>query len=119
MGKIEQLKTPDIHSKQLLRTIERVRWEDMEELEYNGTSFLLFFPEETSESDGHRDAVFHVSSVADFDIYILSSLPIQEKKRRLFHEVVEADLRKQGLNNEESHAIAEEEEQRIFSAQQR
>lgn len=115
MEKIEQFKNPEIYSQKLLQAIENVKWEEMEELEYNGTNFLLFFPDTTSESDGHQDAVFHASSVADFDIYILSSLPIQEKKRRLFHEVLESDLRKQGFNNNEAHAFVEAEEQKIFN----
>ena len=115
MDKIENFKTPDIHSEQLLQIIEQVKWEDMEELEYNGTNFLLFFSDKTSESDGHSDAVFHASSIADFDIYILRSLSVQEKKRRLFHEVIEANLRKQGFNNREAHALAEAEEKKIFN----
>ncbi|MDO8499225.1 MAG: hypothetical protein Q7S66_01025 [bacterium] len=119
MEKIEQIKTPDIHSQQLLQIIDNVKWEEMEELEYNGTNFLLFFPDETAESDGHQDAVYHQSTVADFDIYILSTLPVQEKKRCLFHEIVEADLRKQGFGNKEAHSIVEKEEQKIFGNRQK
>lgn len=114
MEKIEQIKTPDIHSQQLLQIIENVRWEEMEELKYNGTNFLLFFPDETSECDGHADAIWHESTVADYDIYILSTLPAQEKKRRIFHEALEADLRRQGFAIKEAHSIAAKEEQKIF-----
>jgi hypothetical protein len=115
MEKMEKLKTPEIHPEELLQRIEQVKWEDMEGLEYNGINFLLFWPEKTSESDGHRDAVFQASDVADFDIYILSSLPVLEKKRRLFHEVLEASLRRQGYNGNEAHSLAETEEQKIFN----
>ncbi len=115
---MEKHKTPEIHSDELLQKIEQVKWEYMEKLEYNGINFLLFWPEKTSESDGHKDAVFHASIVADFDIYILSSLPVQEKKRRIFHEVLEASLRRQGYNNNEAHSFAEAEERKNFNNRQ-
>ncbi|MFA5050856.1 MAG: hypothetical protein WC499_01950 [Patescibacteria group bacterium] len=112
----EKFKTPEIHSQELLKIIENVKWEEGEGIEYNGTTFLLFFSDETSESDGHQDAASYQSPshITDFDIYLLKSLSIEDKKRRLFHEILEADLRKQGFNYNEAHDLTKVEEQKTF-----
>ncbi|MDP1689497.1 MAG: hypothetical protein Q8L47_05245, partial [bacterium] len=46
-------------------------------------------------------------------IYILETLPVEEKKRRLFHEIIEADLQRQGFGND-AHNITLKTEIEVF-----
>jgi hypothetical protein len=115
MGIEDMTSSPKMNIELLLQIIDEREWEDMEQFEYNGTSFLLLFPDSTEESDGHAIAVYHASSYIDgFDVYILSSLSDDEKKRCLFHEVLEASLRAQGYDLNESHEIALAEEEVVY-----
>lgn len=115
MQKIEQIKTPVVKAEELLNTVNHLKLQEGEKFSYNGTNFLLIFSDKTSESDDHAKAVFHTSTLIDgFDIYILDSVPDDEKRRMLFHEMLEANLRDQSLNNMEAHNLAVENEQKIF-----
>lgn len=113
---IENSKIPEIHSEELLNTIENVKWENGEWLEYNRLNYLLFLTDKGGDTvvGPDVDAFFTTSSIANFDIYIVESLPLQERKRMLFHELLEADLAAQGFKEEEAHAYALNEEEKVF-----
>ena len=116
---VEQIKKPEINLPELLRVLDHIKFEYGEEIHYNGTNFLLIPTDETDESDNHAEAVFHTSTAIDgFDIYLLNSLSGAEKRRRLFHEILEADLRGQGFEQDEAHDIAKTEEQKKFGSKE-
>ncbi|MDP3948504.1 MAG: hypothetical protein Q8Q17_00990 [bacterium] len=114
MENYEKTKVPEIRSKELLDFVNNLQLDDYMEFSFNGSNFLLVYTtEEDVEKDG-EDAWHHTSTAIDgSDIYILDTLPLEAKKRRLFHEILECNLADQGFSKE-AHKIAMDEEQKNF-----
>lgn len=109
-------KTHEIYSERLMSIIDEIKWENWEQISYNGTDYLLFLTDEGGETVVGNDvpAFYTQSSVVDFDVYIVKSLPLEERKRMLFHELLEANLRSQGLGVKAAHEMTLKEEENVF-----
>lgn len=122
MKKQERIRIPEIKVDELLSTIDNIRWENGFEFLYNGTHFLLFLltPAEHEQNESNEDAEYFESTGKDgWDIYILETLSAEKKRKKLFHEIAECNLRDQEFSNSEAHKIALEEEQKIFGQRQK
>ena len=112
------LKRPIIKVDELLSTIDKIRWENGHEFSYNGTSYLLFLltPAEHEQNESHEEAEYFESTGEKdgWDIYILETLSLEKRKKKLFHEIAECNLRDQKYSNSAAHQIALEEEQKVF-----
>ena len=85
-----------------------VKWEDDCMFEFNGTEFyILITPKNElakAEAEGkldiyHEPAEYYESTLVNgFDIYLHDTIPKSDRKRVLFHEILEVDLRQQGLS---------------------
>lgn len=110
-------KEPEIRIDELLSVIDNIRWENGFEFSYNGTSFLLFLltPEEHEQNESNEEAeYFESTGKVGWDIYFLETLSAEKRRKKLFHEIVECNLRDQKFSNSEAHQIALNEEQKIF-----
>lgn len=115
MEQIEQLKKPEINTDELMSVINNITWKERHEFSYNGSKFLLLLDNE-EETDVISDgAEYHQSTaIKGWDIYILNTLSGEARNRRLFHEILECNLKDQGFDHEEAHNIAKEEEEKVF-----
>ncbi len=112
----EKTKEPEILKDEALRTVSNLKFEDFESFSYHNINFLLILvTKEDISGPGNQEEIFLSASTATrgFDIYMLDTLSIEDKKRRIFHEIIEADLRKQGFG-EGSHELALKTEVDIF-----
>ncbi len=117
MENLENIKQPEIKTEELLSTIENIKWKNGYEFSYNGTNFLLIIirKEDIKTKDAGEEAEHYASTEIDgYDIYLFDTIPEVNRKRILFHEILEANLRHQGLENK-AHEIALKEEQKIFN----
>ena len=74
---------------------------------------IIFLGREDLDEDG--DIWFSASNtISGYDIYIFDELSEETKKRKLFHELLEIDLLKQGVDSDIAHNIAKTEEEKIF-----
>ncbi len=109
---------PEIKVDELLSTIDNIKWENGHEFSYNGTSFLLFLLTlaEHEQNESHEEAEYFESTGGkdSWDIYILETLSAEKRRKKLFHEIAECNLRDQDFSNSEAHHIALEEEQKFF-----
>lgn len=115
-------KEPEIRVDELLATIDNIRWENGFEFSYNGTSFLLFLltPAEHEQNESNEEAEYFESTGKDgWDIYFLETLSAEKRRKKLFHEIVECNLRDQKFSNSEAHQIALNEEQKIFGKREK
>ncbi len=122
MKKQKRIRIPEIKVDELLSTIDNIRWENGHEFSYNGTRFLLFLltPAEHEQNESNEDAEYFESTGKDgWDIYILETLSEEKKRKKLFHEIAECNLRDQEFSNSEAHQIALDEEQKIFGQRQK
>jgi hypothetical protein len=99
---------------ELIRTIDTVEFESGSRFNFRDKMYLLFMCDQASASDGYSEGTYFSSNVADWDIYLLEKLNLHERKRVLFHEVLETYLRDKGLETENAHAKALEIENTIF-----
>lgn len=109
-------KVPEILKGEALKVVEDLKFEDFEEFKYNKTKFLLILisAEDFSNSSNKEEVFISAStSTRGYDIYMLETIPKEDKKRIIFHEIIEADLRKQGLG-ESSHDLAKKTEIEVF-----
>jgi hypothetical protein len=113
-----QTKTPEIKVNELLSTIDNICWENGYEFSYNGTSYLLFLltPAEHEQNESHEEAEYFESTggTDGWDIYLLETLSDEKRRKKLFHEIAECNLRDQKFSNSEAHQIALQEEQKYF-----
>lgn len=114
----EKNKQPEIDFKAILNVIDNLEltFDDYEAFEYMGTGFLII-PDDNPESLRESGGAWYINSTAidGFDIYLQESLSKEQRKRRLFHEVLEINLRdKQGFGQEDAHNIAQAKEQEVF-----
>ena len=117
MENLENIKQPEIKSEELLSVIDKIKWENMYEFSFNGTNFLLIIieKEDIETRDVGEEAEYHESTMIDgYDIYLFDTIPESNRKRVLFHEILEANLQDQGFKNE-AHEIALKEEQKIYN----
>src|SRR3989339_617207 len=114
MEKIEQIKKPEINIDELMSVINNITWKERHEFSYNGSHFLLLLDNE-EETDSISDgAEYHQSTaIRGWDIYILNTLSGEARDRRLFHEILECNLKDQGFFDD-AHDLAREEEEKAF-----
>ncbi len=116
MEKFEQKRQPELKIEDVAQAIENLKFEDYEEFECLGFRFLIILntPEDLEASENKEEVFFTQSSTGNFDIYILKTLTEQEKKRKVFHEIIEASLRAQGFDNQQAHEEAKKAETQYF-----
>jgi hypothetical protein len=109
----ESQRTPEIKSDELIALINRVKFESSNIYEFNGTVFnIIMFPEDGLD-ENNVDTWYATSEIVPgCDIYILETLSLEEKKHRLFHEVLELNLRDQGMSQYQAHDLAKAEDQK-------
>ena len=109
----ESQSTPEIKLDELKALINQVEFESGNVYEFNGIIFnIVMFPEDGLDED-NVDAWYSTSTIVPgYDIYILKTLSIEEKKHRLFHEVLELNLKGQGIPQDQAHALAKVEDQK-------
>lgn len=114
MEKIEQIKKPEINTDELMSVIKEITWKERHEFSYNGSHFLLLLDNE-EETDPVSDGAEYSQSTAikGWDIYILNTLSGEARDRRLFHEILECNLKDQGFFDK-AHDLALEEEEKVF-----
>ena len=110
---LESQQTPELHSAELLQIIDNLPIEAGEEFSFNGQDFYLCtLNEEEARSSG--DAWYAASTyIVGWDIYILETLPPEERRRKFFHEILEASITR-SMPTEKAHKIALAEEERVF-----
>ena len=111
------IKLPEIKVDELLSVIDDIKWENGYGFSYNGTSFLLFLltPAEHEQNESDEEAEYFKSTENDgWDIYLLETLSEEKRRKKLFHEIAECNLRDQHFSNSEAHQIALRVEQSIF-----
>ena len=110
----EPQKIPELQSEELLGIIDGMKIQDGEQFTFNGVSYYLCLLNQGEAEHGGEDAFFNASTyIHGYDIYILETLPPEERKRKLFHEILEANITG-NLPSEQAHEIALQEEERIF-----
>ncbi|MDB5189882.1 MAG: hypothetical protein JWN49_208 [Parcubacteria group bacterium] len=114
---IEAPKLPEIDRKEALSAVQELKMEEGEEFSYNGTDFYLIFisAKEMANSEDQSVGSFYASTlIAGFDIYLYEGLSEADKRRVLFHEIIEANLmNRYSVNSKLAHETAlklEEEE---------
>ena len=113
----KETKIPEIKVIELLRVIDSIKWENGYEFSYNGTCFLLFLltQAEHQQNESHEEAEYFKSTEKEgWDIYFLETLTEEKRRKELFHEIAECNLRDQYFSNSEAHQIALKAEQHIF-----
>lgn len=120
MEKIEQVPKIEINSEELLKTIDEIEWEEHYEFSYNGSDYILLLDTEEEADPETGGAEYHQSTATPgaWDIYILETLSGEERKRKLFHEILECNLKDQGIDHEMAHNTAKQEEEKTFGNRQ-
>ena len=109
-------KEPEIFKDEALRIVNGLKFEDFEDFSFHNINFLIILINKEDIGDSsNQEEIFLSASTATrgFDIYMLDALSVEDKKRRVFHEIIEADLRRQGFG-EESHKLATKTEVEVF-----
>lgn len=108
-------KMPEIKSRELLHLINSLPLEHYGQFSFNGVGYtLLFFDKEELEGD---DIAWNSASTAiegGRDIYILETLSEEEKRKKIFHEILESDLYRQGFEMGQCHDIAARVDEEVF-----
>jgi hypothetical protein len=117
----ENSRVPDIKIDELLALVRTLQYKHTEQFEYNGTGYLLLFVTKdemkTDKQEGGLglDAEYSKSTLINgYDIYVYSGLKGQDRERKLFHEILEANLQDQNFSTNEAHDIALSEEVKIY-----
>ncbi len=115
---IENIYVPEIKTEELLDLLKTIEWKNRYAFSFNGKNFqLLIIPKEDLAEDKEsygEEAEFHISTeINGFDIYLHDTIPYEIRNRILFHEILEADLIKQGFSDT-AHEITIVEEERVF-----
>ena len=117
MSEYSELKVPDIKTEELLSVVTKIKLVSGFQFSYNGVGYFLvtFTKQDMKKSEAQHTAFYAGSTLIDgYDIYILKALPKAERDRQLFHEILEANLRSQGFEQEEAHAITLGEEEKVY-----
>jgi len=119
MEKLEKKRMPEIqHEKleQLMDILDTLKFEDFEEFEFDSKKFLLQILPKSHLEEEEGGAWFAGSTyINGIDIYIVKEQSPKDRKRRMFHEVVEAKAQASGFDKETSHQYATEQEQKFFT----
>jgi len=116
MENFEKIKHPEINAENLLSFIDSIQWEQGYEFSYNGSNFLLDITDAETVARGQAGLpaeYFKSTAIDGWDIYLHDTIPEAERKRVLFHEILEANLKDQGFSKN-AHQLALKEEQKIF-----
>lgn len=114
MEKPEQFKTPGVDYRELNRVIENIKFEEEERVEYNGSISVLHILENS------LDAYFIEGKEPNkYFLMMGDRLSADERKRLLFHEILEANLRDQKFDNKMAHHISLLEEEKNFGKRER
>jgi hypothetical protein len=124
MKETEQERTPDIKMDELLRIIDEVKLLNSFEFSYNGSNYLIILVTQEDiinsieAGDEYAEENFYSRSteIAGWDLYIKDSIKDTERKRVLFHEILETNLVDQGFETQEAHNIALKEEEKFFGS---
>jgi hypothetical protein len=111
----------EINTEELLQVINSLSLTFGEEFEYNGSLYHLTLVEkEDEEIRKAGGAMYFRSRLNDpWDIHLLESLLEADKRRLLFHEVLECNLQEQGsqeeaMSVEPAHKIAVQTEESLW-----
>lgn len=114
----EQISTPEIKTGELLKVVDGLSFEYGERFTFNESRYLLLLcTQEEVDSGEPREEVFYSASTADpggWDIYMLETLSESDKKRRMFHEILECNLVDRGFQQKLSHELARKAEEETF-----
>lgn len=112
--------TPKLDIGSLLDLLEKIQWKDYYKFSYNRTKFLLLMVEDDQEGPQDEEIAeyFRSTMIDGWDIYVHETLPDNSRKRSLFHEILEANLRDQGYSRNDAHRITLEEENKVFGPRQ-
>lgn len=120
---MEGFKQPEVNIEELLHFLDEIEWENGNSFEFNETEFLMFIStvEELIEGKdegrefGDEAEIFASSVVDGFDIYLHDTIDKSQRKRVLFHEILEGNLRhKFNLDEQQAHSVAFGQEEKIF-----
>ena len=106
--------SPEVKSQELKLIIDslKIDWEEV--FEFNGWKYIIYpSTEDYPEEHGAWWSSNVTSGLGDRDIYVSINNPDLIKKR-VFHEVLECDLMKQGLDVKQAHDLAKSEEEKIW-----
>jgi len=125
----EQIRQPEIKTEELLTLIDTVQWEQGYEFSFNGTEFFLDITEiealQKADAEGRKEKYglpaeyIRSTYVNGYDIYLHDTIPTQERKRILFHEILEANLRDQRFSQSQAHDITINEEEKVFGKREK
>lgn len=111
-------KQPEIKLEELMIVIDSVRWENHYKFSYNGSDYNLFIidREIIEKGEGGQPAEFFPSTEirGGWDIYLHDTISMQDRKRILFHEILETNFLTQGFPESDVHDMVLVEEEKIF-----
>ncbi|GEM_PF-1878441 len=115
-----KIESPELNTGEVVDVVAALKMDGSrghEPFSARGINFLLIMTSELSESDGDSSASYHRSTAIDgYDIYLYNQGSAEDKRRWVFHEVVEVLFRETGVDNEnnEAHDRARNLEERYF-----
>ncbi len=118
-AKTEAGKQPEIKTEELILVIDSIKWEQHHRSSYNGTTFQLFITErerleESPGIFGEPAEYFASTEINGWDIYLHDTIPLEDRKRILFHEILEVNLLEQGFDRNHAHKLTLVEEEKVF-----
>lgn len=107
-------KSPEVKSQELRSIVDSLAIEWEEVMKFNGWKYVIYpSDQDYPEEHGAWWSSNVTSGLGDRDIYVSINDPNLVRKR-IFHEVLECDLMKQGLPVDEAHTLAQSEEEKIW-----
>ncbi|MFA4818973.1 MAG: hypothetical protein WC621_03965 [Patescibacteria group bacterium] len=120
----EIIRQPELKTEELLALLDSIKWEQGYRFTFNGTEFYINITKAgrlaKAEAEGKlakfgKSAEYFASTyVRGYDIYLHDTIPESDRRRILFHEILEANLRDQSFSLHEAHDIVLKEEQKAF-----
>lgn len=114
-SKFETKSSPETVADKLASEIKRFKLKEYKPFQFNGIEYQIIWTDRRDETPGevYESAWFVTSTeINGIDIYLQRTLSMKNKIRKLFHEILEADLSHRNISN--PHDIALSEEERIF-----
>ncbi len=121
---IEHKPQPEIKTNELLTLLDTIQWEQGYEFTFNKTNFFLDITDAETlqkakeegriEKCGLPAEYFRSTYINGYDIYLHDTIPLSDRKRVLFHEILEANLQDQGFTYTQAHNITIKEEEKKF-----
>lgn len=114
---MENINQHDLKIKELRKLLETIKWEDGFIFTFNDVEFyirILDSKEDNLEGFGGLVDFFQSTYVNGFDIYLNDTIPHKDRKRILFHGILEASVSYHGSNKNIAHETALREEEKIF-----